>query len=74
MAIIPKQNAILIYKDIEEGTIMICEEGGYFNEHNGEAENTCVTIGIAHIETLIAALVAAKQEIIDMREEHDLPI
>lgn len=64
MSLIRQQNAIDVYASKEDRSITITEENGFFNEQNGELEDIHVVIDIAHIDTIIAALQAAKKEII----------
>lgn len=64
MSLIRQQNAIDVYASKEDRSITITEEKGFFNEQNGELEDIHVTIDIAHIDTIIAALQTAKKEIL----------
>lgn len=65
MTIIRKQNAIDIYATKDERFVTIREENGFFNERDGSYEDVFINIDIAHIDTVIATLQKAKQEILD---------
>lgn len=63
MTIIRQQNAIDIYANKDDRSVTICEEKGFFNEHEGSYEDIFVNIDVAHIDTVIEALQKAKEEI-----------
>ena len=65
MTIIRKQNAIDVYAAEDGQYIVICEEEGFFNERDGEHVDVFINIDIAHIDSIIEALQAAKKEILD---------
>lgn len=64
MALIQQQNAIDVFASKEERSITITEEKGFYNDQNGELEDVHVTIDIAHVDTIIRALEAAKKQIL----------
>ncbi|MFW1767137.1 hypothetical protein ACG9X2_17010 [Acinetobacter bereziniae] len=65
MPLIQQQNAIDVIASKEDRSITIIEEKGFFNDQNGELEDSHVTIDVAHIDTLINALQNAKNEILE---------
>lgn len=71
MTTIRKQNAIDIFASQDGQFIVITEEEGFFNEHNGENVDIHIGIDIAHIDTVIEALQKAKEEILARKIKKD---
>ncbi|MGE8541927.1 MAG: hypothetical protein ACN6NX_11520 [Acinetobacter sp.] len=64
MTLIKKQNAIDVYAGENNSSVYILEENGHYNEKEGEFSDAIIEINSIHIDAIIEALQAAKQEIL----------
>lgn len=65
MTLIRKQNAIDVYPAQDGRFVVIHEEDGFYIPENGESIDVYINIDVAHIDSVIEALQAAKKEILD---------